>query len=141
MSTFHLEIITPDRIAYQEDVNMVTVPGASGYMGILPHHVPLFSRLTHGEVKIVKGDEEIFLAIGGGFVEVTKEKVIVLVTKAAHADELNEQEILRAKEKAEEILREKPSREAIEYATQMLRGSLVDLEVLRRRKRKTAMHA
>ena len=141
MNTLHLEIITPERIAYQEDVNMVTVPGAQGYMGILPHHVPLFSSLIHGEVKIIKGDEEIFLSIGGGFIEVTKKNVTVLVTKASHADELNEQEILRAKEKAEEILREKPSREAVEYAAQMLRGTLVDLEVLRRRARKSSIRS
>ena len=134
MPTFPLEIITPERIAYQEQVEMVVVPGSDGYMGILPHHISLFSLLTEGEIKIKKENEDYFLSIGGGFVEVTQEKVRILVTKALHAHELNEQEILQAKERAEKILKEKPVGEDLEAAVQLLRSSLVDLRVLGRRK-------
>ena len=70
MSTFLLEIITPERIAYQKEVEMVTVPSADGVLGILPHHIALFASLVEGEVKIQQGKEELFLSIGGGFVEV-----------------------------------------------------------------------
>lgn len=138
MSTFLLEIVTPDRVAYSEQVNKVVVPGIEGQMGILPHHIPLFSQLTHGEVKIVKGNEDIYLAIGGGFIEVTKEKVEVLVTRAAHADELNEKEILEAKARAEKILKEKPENEDLEAAEQLLRSTLVDLKLFSKRKRRVS---
>lgn len=138
MATFLLEIATPERIAYAEEVDMVVVPGVEGQMGILPHHIPLYAQLQEGEVKINKGVEEIFLAIGGGFIEVSKQKVIILVTKAVHADELNEKEILEAKERAERILKEEPEGENRLAMEQLLRSTLVDLKLLQRRKRRVS---
>ena len=131
----HLEIITPERIAYTDTVDMVTVPGVMGTMGVLPKHIPLFAQLTHGELKIKKGDDNYYLSIGGGFIEVTKEKVIVLVTRAVNAKELNEKEILEAKQRAEEALKEKPTGEAFITAQMLLRQTLVDLKILRLRRR------
>lgn len=141
MSTFLLEIITPERIAYQEHVDMVVVPSADGVLGILPHHVPLFAPLIEGEVKIQQGKEDLFLSIGGGFVEVTKDKVYILVTKALHADELKEHEIRLAKEKAEKILKEKPAGEDLLVAERLLRSTLIDLKVLERRRHRPARPA
>ena len=138
MATFLLEIVTPDRVAYSEQVDMVVVPGLEGQMGILPHHIPLFAQLTHGEVKIVKGKEDIYLAIGGGYVEVMKDKVEVLVTRAKHTDELDEKEILEARARAEKILKEKPEGEDMEAAEQLLRSTLVDLKLFSRRKRRAS---
>lgn len=138
MNTLHLEIITPDRIAYTDDVDMVVVPSTMGTIGILPRHVPLFAQLTEGELKIRKGSEEFFLAIGGGFLEVTKAKVSILVTRAIHARELNEQEILKAKKEAEEALTRKPSGKELIAVQTLYRQSLVDLRLLRRRK--TSVH-
>ncbi|MBI4058602.1 ATP synthase F1 subunit epsilon [Candidatus Gottesmanbacteria bacterium] len=135
METFLLELITPDRIAFSEKVDMVVVPGVLGAMGILPRHEPLFAQLSEGELKIIQGINELYLSIGGGFIEVTKEKVIVLVTRAVRAHELNEQEIIKAKEEATEALKQKPSGKALETARISLRQSLVDLQVLRRRKK------
>lgn len=140
-STFLLEIVTPERVAYSEEVDMVVVPGSNGYLGILAHHVPLFAQLIEGEVKIVKQDEEYFLSIGGGFIEVSKEKTTILVTKAYHADELNEKEILKAKGEAERILKEKPVGEDLEAAHRILRSTLVDLKVVRRRRRRSSTPA
>lgn len=137
MSSFLLQITTPERIAYQEEVSMVIVPGSDGAMGILPHHIPLFATLTEGEIKIYKGEEDFYLSIGGGFIEVTREKVTILVTKAVHAHELNESEILRAKEQAEKALREKPQGEDFKIAASLLRSSLIDLRVLTRRRRQS----
>lgn len=130
-----LEIITPDRIAYTDSVEMVTVPGVLGTMGVLPKHIPLFAQLSEGELKIKKGTEDYFLSIGGGFIEVTKEKVIVLVTRAVHAKELNEKQILEAKKRAEEALKEKPTGQPFIVAQTLLRQTLVDLKILRRRSR------
>lgn len=136
MTTFLLEIITPERVVYQEQVDMVVAPAVKGIVGILAHHVPLFTSLKEGELKIVKGQEEYFLAIGGGFLEVTPDKVSILVTRALHAQEINEKEVLEAKARAEEALLQKPTGDSFLAAQSLLRRSLVDLKVLRRRQTK-----
>lgn len=135
MSTFLLEIITPERIAYTDTIDMVVAPTSSGIVGILAHHVPLFTRLVEGELKISKGKDETFLAIGGGFMEVTPKKTTILVTDAVHADEINEQEVLAAKKRAEEALKEKPQGQELENAKAMFHRSTLALKVLHRRKR------
>lgn len=135
MSPFQLEIITPERIAYTDRVDMVVVPSEMGNLGILHNHIPLFAQLSQGELKIKKGNEEYFLAIGGGFVEVTREKVMILVTRAVKSAELSEAEILRAKKEAQEALRQKPTGSALVSAQALLRQSLTDLKILQRRKK------
>lgn len=129
-----LEIVTPEAVAYSDRVNMVTVPSVSGTMGILPRHTSLFAQLVEGEVKIKKATDEIFLSIGGGFVEVTGNKVIVLVTRAVHASELNENEIINAKNQAKEALKSKPKGKEYLAASTLLRQSLVDMRLLHKRK-------
>src|SRR3990167_10379586 len=104
MKTFLLEIITPERVVYSEQVLMVTAPSSDGVIGILAGHVPLFTKLIEGEVKITTSSEEFFLAIGGGFLEVTREKVTLLVTAAYKVEALNEVEILAAKMRAQQPL-------------------------------------
>ncbi|KKR34047.1 MAG: ATP synthase epsilon chain [Candidatus Gottesmanbacteria bacterium GW2011_GWC2_39_8] len=135
MSQFLLEIITPERIAYSEQVDAVNVPTVSGHIGVLPHHVPLFSELTEGELKIVSGKEEYYMAIGGGFIEVAPDKVTVLVSRALHADEINEKEILAARNAAEDALKTKPSGAALAEAEALLRRSVIAMKVLRRKHR------
>lgn len=133
-TTFTLEIITPERLAYKDDVTMVTAPTGRGTIGVLAHHVPLFTRLSEGEVKVTKGNEEYFLAIGGGFMEVTRGKVSILVTRAVHARELNEAEIQKARERASEaIIRGVKGAELVEAQT-LLRRSLLEMKILRRRR-------
>lgn len=135
MSKYLLEIITPDRIAFSDQVEMLDAPTSTGIVGILPHHVPLFTTLTEGEVKIVKEGEELFLAIGGGFMEVTPEKVVILVTQAYHAHEINEQEVLAAKRRAEEALSAKPTGAALAEAQSLFRRSVIALKILHRKRR------
>ncbi len=135
MATFLLEIISPERIAYSDQVEMVSVPSSTGILGILPGHIPLFSRLVEGEIKITKKNEDYFLAIGSGFLEVTSRKVAILVTSAYHADELNEQGILAAQKRAEELLLTKPTGEALLEAQSLFKRSIIALKVLNRRKR------
>lgn len=132
MSSFHLEIITPERIAFEDDVEMVTAPASEGIVGILPHHAPFFSSLKEGEIIIKKGSDEYYLSLGGGFIEVTPEKTTILVTKAVHADELNAESVEKAKTAAEEALKRKPQGEELRAVQSMLRSSLVDLEILRK---------
>ena len=137
MSSFFLEIITPERVAFSDKVEMVVAPSAMGNIGILAHHVPLFSRLLEGELKISKGKEEMFLAIGGGFLEITPLKTTILVTSAYHAEEINEKEVMKAKKRAEEALAEKPSGDALIDAQALFRRSMIALKVLKRRKKGT----
>ena len=75
-----VQIITPDKSLYQGQADLVTVPGTSGSIGILNHHAPLVSSLKKGEIKIVMNEKEEFFKIEGGVIEVSQNKVIVLVS-------------------------------------------------------------
>lgn len=135
MKSFTLEIASPEKLAYSEEVEQVTVPSEDGQLTILPGHVPLFATLTEGEIIIKNDGEDYFFAIGGGFLEVAKTKVIILVTRAEGADELNEAAILAAKKEAEEVIARGAPEEALNAARSLLRSTLVDLKVARRRRR------
>lgn len=137
MTTLLLEIVTPDGIAFSEEVQTLTVPSADGELGILPGHVPLFAKLVEGEVQIETGKERLFLSIGGGFLETTGRKTSVLVTKAVNADKLNETAILEAKKEAERVLKEGKSDAEMLAAKALLRSSLVDLKVLERHRHRS----
>src|SRR5213078_4246187 len=85
-----LEIVTPDAKVYSEDVDMVTLPGVEGEMGIYPQHVPLMTQLVAGEVGVRKGGQDFFLAVGEGFVEVTGDHVSILTDMAIKAENIDE---------------------------------------------------
>ncbi len=131
-----LEIVTPERAAFSREVDSVVVPTSRGSVGVLAHHVPLFSALTEGEVKITADNKEYFLAIGGGFMQVTPSKVSILVSRAYHADELNEAEIKRATDAAKTILARRVKGAELANAQGMLRRSLLEMKVLRRRRQR-----
>lgn len=138
---FLLEIITPERKAFTEEVDRVMAPTPNGTIGVLARHVPLFTSLVEGEVKIVNGENEYYLAIGGGFMQVTKQKVIILVSRAVHADELNEEEIKKAEIAAKEILKNAAKSDERAGAQSLLRRSLLEMKVLRhRRNRPSSIH-
>ena len=96
-----LEIVSPERRAYSDEVDMVTVPGIDGELGILPHHTRLISALGTGELRIKKAGVEQALFISGGFVEVRADKVIVMADLAEHTDEIDEAKAVEARRKAE----------------------------------------
>lgn len=134
MVKFLLEIITPHRRAFAEEVETVTVPTSRGTIGVLDRHVPLFSALTEGEIKIKSGNKEYFLATGGGFMEVRPEGVTILASSAAHAHELNEAEIKRAIESAKTLLARRVQGQELASALLLLRRSTIELKVVRRRR-------
>lgn len=134
MKQFHLDIITPDRKVFSEEVSSVVVPTQNGHIGVLAHHEPLFSALAEGEIKISMTNKEFFLAIGEGFMEVTKEHVSILVTRAFHADELNEAEIKKAQEAAKLALKNASASIDRAAALATIRRSILELKVLRRRR-------
>jgi F-type H+-transporting ATPase subunit epsilon len=99
-----LEIVSPERRAYADEVDMVIVPGIDGELGILPRHTPLISALGIGELRIKKGGTEQILFISGGFVEVRSDKVVVMADLAEHSEEIDEQRAVQARKQAEEAL-------------------------------------
>lgn len=96
-----LEIVSPERRAYADEVDMVIVPGVDGELGILPHHTRLISALGTGELRIKKEGIEQILFISGGFVEVRPDKVVVMADLAEHSDEIDEQRAVEARKRAE----------------------------------------
>jgi F-type H+-transporting ATPase subunit epsilon len=102
--TLHLEIVTPERLAYSDDVDMVLVPGLEGELGILPHHTPLVSLLGMGELKIRKGADEESFAIIGGFLQVRPDKVVVMAETASLASEIDLEKAQEARRQAQRAL-------------------------------------
>ncbi len=96
-----LEIVSPERRAFTDEVDMVVVPGIDGQLGILPNHTRLISALGVGELRIKKGGTEQSLLISGGFVEVRPDKVIVMADLAEHSDEIDEAKAVEARRRAE----------------------------------------
>ena len=80
--TLRLEIVTPEDKVYSEEVDMVTLPGQEGQMGIFPQHVPLMTQVSAGEIVAKKGADEQYLAVGEGFVQIMPDKVSVLTDMA-----------------------------------------------------------
>lgn len=134
MSKLHLQIITPEKIVYEDDIDMITIPGTEGELGILPHHIPLFTKIKPGEMKIRKGNEENYLAITGGFADVTGEKVTILADYAVRAEDIEEQRVEEAKKRAEEAMKEKTNRTDFAIAEADLRRALLELKVAGRRR-------
>ena len=99
-----LEIVSPERRVYDDEVDMVVVPGLNGQLGILPHHTPLISSLGVGELKIKKSGSEESMLISGGFVEVRPDKVVVMADLAEHSDEIDEARAIEARKQAQQQL-------------------------------------
>ena len=135
MATLKLEIVTPEAKIYSEDVDMVTLPGVEGEMGIYPNHVPLMTQLVAGEVAVRKGGQNYFLAVGDGFVEVTGTHVSILTDMAIGADHIDEAKAEEARKRAEARLAEKLTGEETAAVQAALAHSLAQLHVKRRQRR------
>ena len=127
-----VEIVTRDRRLVSDEVDMVTLPGAAGQMGILRGHAPLLSTLEIGEVVLHKGSETRYIAIGGGVVEVRPDKVTVLAESAEHAEEIDESRASAARERARQSLADNPPSERKVVIEAALRRSTLRLRVARR---------
>lgn len=136
MATFRLELVTAERMVYSDDVDMVIAWGLEGQLGILPHHAPLMTMLQPGELIIKKENEETYMAVSGGFLEVRPDKVIILADACERAEEIDLARAEEAKRRAGEIM-EVPSPETDSAAAEAaLRRSLVRLKVAEKIRRK-----
>ncbi len=133
-ATLRLEIITPEEVAYRDDVDMVLVPAELGDMGVYPMHVPLMTRILPGELVVTKAGEQIHLAVGEGFAEVTQTNVRILVDMAIEERHVDEAAAEAAIERAQQAIREGLlSNQEVASAQVALMKSLAQLKVRRRR--------
>jgi F-type H+-transporting ATPase subunit epsilon len=130
--TLKLEIVTPDAKTYSEDVDMVTLPGVEGEMGIYPMHVPLMTQIVAGEVSVRKDGRDYFLAVGEGFVEITGERVAIMTDMAIRAENIDEAKAEEARRRAEARLAEHLDDEESATVCAALAHSLAQLKVKRR---------
>ena len=89
-TTLRLEIVTPEGPVFNEDVEMVTMPGVVGQFGVYPQHVPLMTQMVPGEIAVRKNGRDVYVATGEGLIEVTADRVSVLTDLAVEADWIDE---------------------------------------------------
>ena len=134
-NTIKLEIATPDAVVYSNDVDMVTLPGVEGEMGILPHHIRLMTQLVPGELVVRKDGREDLLAVGEGLVEITGDSVSIVTDMAVPADSIDEAKAEEARQHAEARLRDKISAQEVASVYASLARSLAQLYVRRRHRK------
>lgn len=129
----HLTIVTPERSLVSEQVDEIQIPGAGGYLGVLPGHAPLFTELKVGELSYRKGSNWTSLAVAWGFAEVLPDQVRVLAETAERSNEIDLERAMKAKERAEERLTR--GGEAVDYdrARIALQRALIRIQVAQKR--------
>lgn len=132
--TFKLEIVTPESKIYSEDVEMVTLPGSEGELGIHPNHVPLMTQVHAGEIIVSRGGTEEVLAVGEGFIEVTGDHVSILTENAVNSANIDEAAADKARRRAEDRLKEGDiSEEEAKALNQAILYSAAQIKAKRRR--------
>lgn len=133
MATLHLEIVTSDRTVFSGEADSVTVPGAGGVMGVLPHHAPVLSTLKPGELRVKVGNDVQEFVIGGGFVDIHDNRVIILADSAERAEEIDIARADTARQRAEDLLKNPPpNKEDLVRLEASLRRSRVRINVAQR---------
>jgi F-type H+-transporting ATPase subunit epsilon len=136
-----LEIVTPERLVFDETVDGVTLPGSEGELGVLPHHAPLVSTLGVGELRIREGANEEWFAIVGGFVQVLPDKVVVMAETADMASEIDLEKAQEARRDAERALESGYVEGAdLSTARAALQAALLRERVAQRRHREGPRH-
>ena len=131
-NTLQLEIVTPEATVYSEAVDMVTLPGVEGQMGVLPQHVRLMTQMAPGELIVRKDGHEDYLAVGEGLVEVTNDHISIVTNMAVTLESIDEAAAEEARQRAAARLREKLSSEEVASVNAALARSLAQLHVKRR---------
>ena len=137
-----LEIVTPERLVFDETVDGVTLPGSEGELGVLPHHAPLVSTLGVGELRIRSGSTEDWFAIVGGFVQVLPDKVVVMAETADLSSEIDLEKAQAARRDAEQALESGYVEGAdLSTARAALQAALLRERVAQRRHREGRRHS
>jgi F-type H+-transporting ATPase subunit epsilon len=136
--TIRCEIVSQDRTVFEGDADLVILPGATGEMGILPHHAPVLAILKYGVIKVRQSGQEHLFTVAGGIAEVQPEIVTVLADAAENIEEIDVTRAQAAKKRAEEALAKiKPDEDQDAYLRMeaALRRSNLRLDVVRRYRR------
>jgi F-type H+-transporting ATPase subunit epsilon len=133
-----LTVITPEKIIYEGDIKEIVVNTAAGELGILPHHINLFTRVIPGELVIKEQKKEHYLGLTGGFLEVKNNVVTILADYAVRAEDIEVKKAMEAQKRAEDLLKKR--KEGIseqEYATAQaeLARAIMELHVANKRRR------
>ena len=128
-----LSIVTPERSLVNEQVDELQIPGADGYLGVLPGHAPLFTELKVGELSYRKGSTWISLAVAWGFAEVLPDQVRVLAETAERAQEIDLERATRAKGRAEQRLSKGGDDVDYDRALIALQRALIRIQVAQKR--------
>jgi len=134
-NTLHLEIVTPDVKAFDDDVDLVVLPGIEGEMGIYPMHVPLMTQIKPGELRLFKNGRETAMVVGDGFAQITQTQVTVLTDMAIEESDIDVHSVEKAIERAEASMRERQLLNDEEIATveASLEKSIAQLHFKKRR--------
>ncbi len=132
MAKLHLEIVTPAKITVSQDVDMVVAPGFLGEFGILEGHVPFLSGIVPGELRYTVDDKPEYVSVTSGFAEVSDDNVSILVDAAETAQDIDEDRVKKAVERANERLSQDRSSEDIDFirAEAALRRAMIRLKVI-----------
>lgn len=135
MRKLYCQVITPEKIVYADEVDMVVATGVDGEFGILPLHAPFIALLKVGELRVKKGDEQEYIAVHGGYLEVFEDRVTVLSEAAELASQIDVERAQRAKQEAEMKLSEEgASAGDLEKAQKSLEKALLRLKVSSRKR-------
>jgi F-type H+-transporting ATPase subunit epsilon len=131
-ATLKLEIVTPEEKIYSENVEMVTLPGTEGELGVYPNHVPVLTALKPGELRIVKEGQQSALAIGEGFVEIKGDAVSILTDMALQSEKIDLAAAEAAVARAQAAMKEDTTPEQLVAIQASLQKALAQLHVKRR---------
>jgi len=133
-----LEIITPEKVIYKDEVDEVVVPTLNGEIAILPNHINLLTQVNPGELIIKKGASQQYLAITGGFLEVQKNKISILAEYAIKAQDIEVARAMEAKKRAEKVMSEKSTDNEVKIAQAEMIKAILELKVATKYKRRMA---
>jgi F-type H+-transporting ATPase subunit epsilon len=132
MATLKLEIITPEAIAFSEDVEMVTLPAVSGQIGIYPQHVRLITQMVPGELIAIRNGHQILIAVGEGLVAVSGDRVEILTDMAIRAEALDAAKVEEARKRAKARREERIADESVATINASVVRSLAHLRAHKR---------
>ncbi len=134
-NTLHLRIVTPEAVSFAADVEMVTLPGSEGELGIYPQHIPLLTQIVPGDITVIAEGKEVHLAVGAGFAEITPDRVAILTDMAMTADNIDEAKAEEARRAAEARLASQLEEEDAATVRATLAKSLAQLHVKRQHRK------
>ncbi len=128
---FFLEVLSPEGEIYKDYVDEVILPTSQGEISVLPNHEPIFTKLNDGEIIIKKQQNEHYVAITGGFLEINKNKVNILADYAVRSDKIEAKKAEEAKKKAEELMSKKEKLSEVDFALaeKDFRRSILELKI------------